>query len=210
MRSFTDYKILLWDFDGVIIDSMPIRTRGFEQVLCNFPSDQVQQLITFHQQNGGLSRYIKFKYFFEKIRNESVSEEMISEYANRFSLIMRDVLTNKELLIQDTIDFIRLNSSKFAMHIVSGSDEVELKFLCQKLDIQQFFISVHGSPAPKDQLIQNLLDSFKYDRSETAFIGDSLNDLSAASIAKIDFIGYNNEAIRNVSPAYVSSFCNAS
>ena len=27
------YKIILWDFDGVIMDSMPVRRMGFEKTL---------------------------------------------------------------------------------------------------------------------------------------------------------------------------------
>jgi beta-phosphoglucomutase-like phosphatase (HAD superfamily) len=32
MLSLNQFKNLLWDFDGVLIDSMPIRNKGFELV----------------------------------------------------------------------------------------------------------------------------------------------------------------------------------
>ena len=36
-----DFKVVLWDFDGVIIDSNPVREYGFRQVLRDFPENQV-------------------------------------------------------------------------------------------------------------------------------------------------------------------------
>ena len=61
-------KIIFWDFDGVILNSNKVRDSGFEIVLKDFPKNQVELLLNYHRQNGGLSRYVKFRYFFEVIR----------------------------------------------------------------------------------------------------------------------------------------------
>ena len=60
----TSKKVILWDFDGVILDSDKIRVEGFKQSLKDYPSNQVQALLDYHHRNGGLSRYNKFKFFF--------------------------------------------------------------------------------------------------------------------------------------------------
>ena len=73
---FNDYnfnRVILWDFDGVIINSNQIRERGFREVLSEYPISQIESLIDFHRRNGGLSRYVKFKYFFNDIRGEDIS-----------------------------------------------------------------------------------------------------------------------------------------
>jgi beta-phosphoglucomutase-like phosphatase (HAD superfamily) len=56
MKNLENYKVLLWDFDGVMMDSMPVRELGFRQVLERFPKDQVDELLQFHRKNGGWSR----------------------------------------------------------------------------------------------------------------------------------------------------------
>lgn len=61
---FDSIEIIFWDFDGVIMDSMKVRDEGFKIVLKDYPSDQVEKLMEFHRNNGGLSRYVKFRYFF--------------------------------------------------------------------------------------------------------------------------------------------------
>ena len=56
----------------------------------------------FHHKNGGLSRYVKFRYFYETIRNEKVTDEMITNLAQTFSDEMKHLLIDSNLLIQET------------------------------------------------------------------------------------------------------------
>jgi phosphoglycolate phosphatase-like HAD superfamily hydrolase len=206
MISFSKYKVILWDFDGVIMDSMPVRDHGFEQVLASFPKEQVELLMKFHRSNGGLSRYVKFRYFFEQIRNEPITEEQVNEYAQKFSSIMITELINAALLISDTVTFIEGNATNFRMHIVSGSDEQELKFICNQLGLDKYFKSLHGSPANKTLLIQSILEKEKYDKKEMVLVGDSGNDYDAASNHGIDFFGYNSPSLRKHGRGYIECF----
>src|SRR5690606_14582405 len=155
MRKFTGKQNILWDFDGVLMDSMPVRNQGFELVLKEFPQQEVAQLMQFHLNNGGLSRYVKFRYFFEKIRNENISEEEVNKWASIFSDIMKSELVNPKLLITDSLNFVKDNYQNYEMHIVSGSDQEELRFLCENMGLSNYFKSINGSPAPKIQLVKN-------------------------------------------------------
>ena len=202
----SNYKYILWDFDGVIIDSNHARVLGFERVLSEYPKNQVDQLLEYHARNGGLSRYVKFRYFFEDIRDEEVSEDRILGLANQFSEIMKEILTNTGLLIIDSIEFIRENHSKYHMHIVSGSDGAELRYLCTQLDIAHFFNSITGSPAPKTDLVKQLIDSNEIVGSEACLIGDAGNDFDAAYANGIDFYGYNNPALKGTGKGYIEEF----
>jgi phosphoglycolate phosphatase-like HAD superfamily hydrolase len=197
-------KVILWDFDGVILNSMEIRGRGFREVLKSYPSDEVDKLMEFHNLNGGLSRYVKFRYFFEKIRNQSITEAEVKQWANRFSLIMKKLLVDTSLLIEDSVAFIRENHNKYQMHIVSGSDEIELRYLCEKLSLSNYFISIQGSPTPKVKLVADLLDFHNYKNTNVILIGDSMNDHEAAHLNKILFYGFNNCLLKQFN--YINNF----
>jgi phosphoglycolate phosphatase-like HAD superfamily hydrolase len=184
-------RIIFWDFDGVLINSNLVREIGFKKCLDSFPENQVAQLLEFHRINGGLSRYVKFKYFFENIRKESVSDIKITDLANCFSKIMIDKLCDTNLLIKETIDFIKFNTNNYIFHITSGSDQKELRFICDELKITKYFESIHGSPTPKNQLVKELICSNKYDREECVLIGDSINDFDAAIQNGVYFRAYN-------------------
>lgn len=190
-----NFKVILWDFDGVLMNSNAVRDIGFEKVLADYPAEQVTALMTYHKANGGLSRYVKFRYFFEVVRNESVSDEQIQELAKKFPSIMQEILFDKLLLINDSIEFVQQNFSKYKMHIVSGSDGVELRSLCKYLEIDKYFITIEGSPTIKNELVKQLLFKYKYNCESCVLVGDSVNDMEAARVNNISFAAYNNSAL---------------
>ena len=192
----SNFKLILWDFDGVIIESNSVREQGFREVLKQYPTEQVEELIDFHNANGGWSRYVKFRYFFEEIRKEPITDEKVNELAGQFSSIMKDLLVNPELLIAETVAFIEemYNSGK-EMHIVSGSDGNELRALCSALKIDQYFKSINGSPTPKNLLVEAVVELNQYPKENIVLIGDSINDYEAAIVNGISFIGFNNESL---------------
>ncbi|RKS99985.1 HAD family hydrolase [Flavobacterium sp. 123] len=201
------YKVILWDFDGVIVESNKVRESGFRKVLEQFPEEQIEELIKFHNLNGGLSRYVKFRYFYEVICKSSISEEKVQHLADSFSEIMLKKLGSKEYLINDTVKFIESNSNSIEMNIVSGSDQNELRILCSRLDIDKNFKSICGSPTPKNTLVADYLKNSKFKNEEICLIGDSMNDYEAAAVNEIDFYGYNNVELEYLG-RYIKSFYN--
>ena len=189
-------KTILWDFDGVILDSMKVRDWGFREIFKSFDNDKVEALLKYHTLNGGLSRYVKIRYFYEEILGKEITESEVLEYANDFSLLMKKELVNPNNLIQDSVVFIKDNYKKYDFHIVSGSDQHELRFLCEELKIVKYFISIHGSPTQKNILVQNLISSNNYKMEETCLIGDSINDFEAAELNNISFYSYNSKFLK--------------
>ena len=192
-------KTILWDFDGVILESMKVRDWGFEEIFKDYDQKLIDQLLAYHRKNGGLSRYVKIRYFFKELVGQPITDEAVLGYAQKFSVLMRKELTNPKNLIVDSLEFIKSNYKKYNFHIVSGSDQEELIFLCKKLKISDFFISIHGSPTEKKTLVKNLLTKHNYKKSETCLIGDSINDYQAAKYNKLSFLAYNNINIDNLS-----------
>lgn len=206
MKEFLDKKTILWDFDGVIIDSHAVREQGFQEVLSQFPEEEVEELLVYHRRNGGLSRYVKFRYFLEKIRKEKVSEVLVEEWSARFSEIMRAKLIDKAALIPETLNFIEKKKGQMNMHIISGSDGDELRYLGEQLGLSPYFKTIEGSPVPKVDLVKKVLEEFSYPPKQCVLIGDSINDYEAASANNITFLGYNNPELEKIGEGYIRSF----
>ena len=202
-------KNILFDFDGVIIDSLPIRTHGLRKTFSEYNNKQVDKLIIYHQLNGGVSRFQKIKYFYSKILKKNVSEKIKREKALIFSKLVTSKLCDKNLLIKETINFIKKNYKKFNLHIVSASEQNELRFICKYLKIDKYFNTIIGSPKKKDVNINNIINVYKYKRSETVLIGDAINDYDAAIKNNIFFIGFNNDNLKKIQNIkYIEKFKN--
>jgi HAD superfamily hydrolase (TIGR01549 family) len=196
---------IIWDFDGVIMDSMPIRDYGFREIFKEFDKQLLEDFIVYHNKNGGLSRFHKIKYFYNELLKKDISEEEIQNYAKQFTTIMKEQLINPKYLINDTIKFIKENHKKYNFHVASGSEHNELNYLCEKLDLSKYFLSINGSPTPKNDLVKNILEKNNYKLEESILIGDSTNDYEAAKINGIRFYGFNNPELKD-KDEYIDSF----
>jgi HAD superfamily hydrolase (TIGR01549 family) len=138
---------------------------------------------------------VKFRYFFEEIRGEALSNSQLNDLCARFSEHMKKLLTNPALLIPETKEFIKKQYQNYRFHIVSGSDQSELRYLCTQLGLSSYFLSIHGSPTPKNDLVAALLAEHQYPLDRCILIGDSINDYEAAQVNQIDFKAFNNSEL---------------
>ena len=59
-------KAIIFDFDGVICESVEAKTEAFRKVFLDYP-EHLDEIIAYHMTQGGVSRYIKFEYIFREI-----------------------------------------------------------------------------------------------------------------------------------------------
>jgi phosphoglycolate phosphatase-like HAD superfamily hydrolase len=205
------YQYIIFDFDGVLVESNEIRFNGFRKLFKDYPQDQVDELVEYAKANGGVSRYKKIEFFFNAIRNESIDSESVNHWANKFSkLVTQDVLEARP--VRGSLEFLEKYSNQFDFAIVSGSDQRELREVCKGRGIDSFFNIILGSPTEKQDNIAALLSDFKWRRNKSLYIGDSNNDLEAAKKNNIDFVGrssglvdwggYNVKSVSDLSALY--------
>ncbi len=200
-----EYKNIFWDFDGVILNSDKVRTDGFRFIFSSFTQSQIDEIIEYHHYNGGLSRYEKVDYFFDVVVKTKVSLERKTQLIQDYGKFCFKKLCDKNLLITDSLKFISKNFNNFNFHIVSASDQLELKKISKVLSIEKYFRSIIGSPISKIKNVEKLLSTYQYEKEECCLIGDSKNDKIAADYNKIDFFGYNNQSLESTSN-YIDNF----
>ncbi len=182
------YRHVIFDFDGVLVESNEIRFNGFRKLFKDYPQDQIERLVSYAKANGGVSRYKKIEYFFDAIRREPISDESVNHWAAQFSeLVEQDVVEAKS--VAGSLEFLEEYSSLFDFAIVSGSDQVELRRICEKRKIDHFFKAILGSPVEKKDNIAVLLSELNWSHDRSVYVGDSNNDLDSAKANNLDFVG---------------------
>ena len=50
-------KGIIFDFDGVIVESIDSKTRAFSQIYSKFGRDIIKKVVSHHENNGGMWPY---------------------------------------------------------------------------------------------------------------------------------------------------------
>jgi phosphoglycolate phosphatase-like HAD superfamily hydrolase len=181
-------KAIIFDYDGVIAESVNVKTEAFAEIYKPYGTDIVQKVIKHHEANGGVSRFEKLKFYHYKYLREDINEYKVNELANEFSnLVLQKVIDSP--YVKGVVDFITSNFCKYDFHISTGTPTDEIETILKTKTLRNFFKDVYGSPEKKDIHVKKILKKHGYKNKEVVFIGDAISDRDAAKNNSIYFIG---------------------
>ena len=70
MIDIAKYDFFIFDCDGVILNSNNLKSKTFAEALAGEPPDLVAEFVEYHKNNGGISRYKKFWYYYKTMKNK--------------------------------------------------------------------------------------------------------------------------------------------
>lgn len=180
------YRTVIFDCDGVLLNSNKIKTDAFREVAKQYGHDIAEAFVAHHNQNGGVSRFKKFKYLLSNLVGEDPSKPEIARLCNEYSTL----IVNKLISCEKAVDLTLLrNATKSAgWMVVSGGDQTELRdiFIARNLE-PLFNLNIFGSPDSKDVILAREIKKGSI-VLPALFLGDSRYDFMAASTAGLDFI----------------------
>ena len=195
--------MILLDFDGVLAESMNIKTEAFAQLFEPFGDDIVKKVIKHHIEHGGISRYKKIKYYYKKYLNTSLSDKELDEIAQKFS----DIAVTK-VIESDWVDgakeFLERYYNKLDLYVISGTPQEEMELIIKQRDMKKYFKGIYGTPDTKPVLVKRIMAENKYTPKKVLYIGDCLSDYHDALEADISFLGRVPKEMNSIFPDDVS------
>lgn len=180
-------KAILFDFDGVLVDSVDVKTAAFAEIFKDFPTEAKKQALDYHLRHGGISRYEKIRYAWETVLGKKISDAEVNALARKFGELS-DAKVVEAPAVPGSLEFLEKNFGRYKFFVVSGTPETELRRIVAQRGMTRFFFEVHGSPAKKVDLINQILGRHGYKRDEVVFVGDSITDYDAATQAGVTFV----------------------
>ena len=181
-----EYKTIIFDCDGVILNSNKIKTQAFYETAKKYGHEFAQRLVEYHLLNSGMSRYVKFKYFITKILQKQYDKALNEELLMYFAKIIKKKLISCE--IAKGLDSLKAKTKTGNWLIVSGGDQAELREIFKLRNCEKYFNGgIFGSPEDKVTIIKREIKS-KNIKKPALFIGDSKYDYNVAKNTKLDFI----------------------
>ena len=185
-------KCIIFDFDGVIKDSVDVKTDAFAKLYKKESNQKLNMILDYHKKNGGISRFEKFKYFEEKLLKKKLSEIELNNLSEKFSkLVIKKVINAKPILgVEKFLKY--LNSKNKILVVNSATPTEELEVIVKECKYKKYFRDVYGSPKSKKDNMKMILKKYELIPDQAIFFGDSINDYDCAISMGMPFCGIGN------------------
>jgi len=182
------YKSIVFDCDGVVLDSNIVKTEAYFRTAKNLGGTdaQAKALMDYHVKLGGISRYHKFDWYMREVLQQPVTDAAIQALLDNFSSELEEGLMQCKLA--KGIFDLRDATPDTNWMILSGGDQQEIRTLFTKRKIAHMFNGgLFGSPDNKDEVLAREIASGNL-QLPALFLGDSKYDFEAATRAGLDFV----------------------
>ena len=185
-------SLVVFDCDGVILDSVDVKTRAFGQIVEESGPDAVARMTEYHLAHGGVSRTRKFEWFYDEVLGRNITEDELQVLSRKFRQLVFEGVIRSPLVpgIMETLESLH---GKLPMYVASGTPNDELLQVLDARNLTCFFEGVYGTPPEKSELLRRIIELAGIAPNDTLMVGDSSTDLDAARSCGASFFGIGAE-----------------
>ncbi len=181
-------SLLVLDCDGVILDSMAIKTEAMRRVGEAFGPELRDRLVLFQQIEGGISRYEKFDWLWREAYGQPISRQDMLRLEHELVAHMEAALAECPL-VPGTLEVLHSWHGKLPIYVCSGAPHAELNELLTKRGLGGYFTGICGYPPAKTPLLQQILTQSGANPATSLMVGDTITDSRAAQECGTLFFG---------------------
>lgn len=179
-------RIIFWDFDGVIKDSVSVKSLAFEKLFMPYGLEIAIKVKNHHEVHAGLSRFEKIPLYLSWA-GEDVDDDLVSKFCSVFSeAVFQSVIESP--WVPGVYDYLCHHYQEKYFVLVTATPQSEIEKILLNLEISQYFRQVIGAPTKKEDAIRSVLEQQKNLEGGAMMLGDTQIDLSAAQTNSIPFL----------------------
>jgi len=178
---------IFFDFDGVIADSVNVKTEAFAKMYESYGKEVKNSVITHHLSNGGISRFDKFKKYHKDFLGIDLNNKQLRQLDGEFhDLVVQKVI--EAPFIPGALEFLKKYYLYVPLYIISATPHDEINEIVNKKGLKTYFQGIYGSPTKKNEWARYILGNNSFDRKKVIFVGDALSDYNAAINCGLHFV----------------------
>ena len=179
-------EAIFWDFDGVLKDSVDVKTDAYVGLFRPFGEGLSQKVKAHHERHGGVSRFEKIPLYMGWA-GETPTAEAVAAYCQRFSEMVKQAVIDSPW-VPGVLAYLEAHSERQYFVLVTATPQAEIDEILARLGVARFFRAVIGAPTPKAAAIRNLLARRGIAAERAIVVGDSETDHAAALANGVPFV----------------------
>ena len=197
---------IIFDFDGVLVESVDVKTRAFASLYERYGATVVAQVEDYHLNNGGIARFEKFRYFQTEILGEPpLTDSEAAALADAFSALVMERVVEAPM-VSGGQGFLTIAGRHLPLFGGSGTPTAELHEIIRRRQLGTVFSGIWGSPGSKAENIAELLREHGLPADCCVMIGDAIADLEGARANNVHFLGRVAETDDNLFASDITTF----
>jgi len=182
------FDALVLDFDGVVLESVDVKTRAFTELYEEHGPEVVAKVVAHHLVHGGVSRFEKFRLYHRSFLGRELDAREEAALGERFIALVEDAVVAAPW-VAGAHEYLEMNYRRLPIFVASGTPETELARIVQRRGIAHYFAGVHGSPRTKGKIIATCIREGRFHATRVLMVGDSITDYEGAQEAGAAFLG---------------------
>lgn len=178
-------RAVVFDFDGVILESADIKTQAFERLFADVP-ERIAEIRDYHLRQAGISRHVKIHHIRTHMLRQPYDADVERQLADTFAGLVESAVMNAPL-VEGAAAFLAAPSTR-KYFVASGTPETELRRIADARGLGAFFGGVFGSPTPKPEILRSIMAAHGWQPWDLVFVGDGESDRDAALETGVPFI----------------------
>ncbi len=179
-------RAMVFDFDGTLVDSNPIKRRAFARCFAEFP-DQLEEILAYCWNNHHVPRGDKFRHVYEQILRRPYTPEAADGLHRAF-----DAATTRQIIegpeIPGAVAFLRKASQRGLTALLSSTPHETLGEILARRGWSGYFAELRGAPVNKSEWLRQFHVTRRLETEDVVFFGDTQEDAAAAQAAGVGFV----------------------
>jgi phosphoglycolate phosphatase-like HAD superfamily hydrolase len=179
-------RVLVLDFDGVILESNEVKTEAFRDMFARFP-DHCEAMMAYHHAHISEPRFAKFDHLLERL-GRSGDATLRAELAAEFSRRTLERMTTVPF-VPGAKSFLREITARLPVYLASVTPAEDLETILERRRLRRWFHDVYACPPwTKPGAVRDVLRREACTPQEAMLVGDSAGDQRAAAETGIGFV----------------------
>ena len=179
-------SVVFWDFDGVIKDSVTVKSVAFEKLFLPYGKTVADRVREHHEAHGGVSRHEKMPIYL-RWACEPATTHQVNDFCERFSQLVLQAVVDSPW-VPGVREYLDAGHAGQRFVLLTATPHGEIKQILHRLGILHCFLEVFGAPTPKADAISDVLRRWQCLPEQALVVGDSDTDFKAAESNQVAFL----------------------